>query len=61
METKDGSKDVETCDKEEISATISKTSETPEKGEKQEDLIDLGEPSFDSEFTVSATENPFGS
>ena len=61
VETKDGSKDVETCDKEEISATISKMSETPEKGEKQEDLIDLGEPSFDSEFTVSATENPFGS
>lgn len=31
------------------------------KEEEQTELIDLGEHNFDSEFSVSATENPFGS
>ena len=49
----------ETCDKEkEVSNTD--TLEL-DKDEEPKELIDLGEHNFDSEFSVSATENPFGS
>ena len=40
---------------------VSSNDEPPEKEEDQKELIDLGEHNFDSEFSVSATENPFGS
>ena len=49
----------ETCDKDkEVSNTD--TLEL-DKDEEPKELIDLGEHNFDSEFSVSATENPFGS
>lgn len=51
---------LEICDK--IEKESGNYQIVPEKKEEEQtELIDLGEHNFDSEFSVSATENPFGS
>ena len=51
---------VEICDKYEKESGNDQM-DPEKKEEEQTELIDLGEHNFDSEFSVSATENPFGS
>ena len=52
--------EVEICDKNE-KESVNDQIDPGKKEEEKTELIDLGEHNFDSEFSVSATENPFGS
>ena len=56
-----GDTQVEICDKNEKESGNDQIEPEIKKEEEQTELIDLGEHNFDSEFSVSATENPFGS